>query len=84
MAIAWRHWQPLPGANVSSSELSLSGVEPWTTTITFALAWLGLVWAYSPLADRIATRLVRTPPRLDAFRILQRSRIMLILGIVVA
>jgi uncharacterized protein len=74
----------LPGANVSSSELGLSGVEPWTATLTFALAWLGLVWAYSPLADRIATRLVRTPPRLDAFRILQRSRIMLILGIVVA
>ena len=74
----------MPGADVSSSELGLSGVEPWTATITFALARLGLVWAYSPLADRIATRLVRTPPRLDAFRILQRSRIMLILGIVVA
>jgi membrane protease YdiL (CAAX protease family) len=62
----------------------LSGVEPWTATIAFALEWRGLVWACSRLADCIATYLVREPPTLDAFRILQRSRIMLILGIVVA
>lgn len=74
----------LATGSVSSSDLGLSGVEPWTATIAFALAWRGLVWACSPLADRIATYLVREPPTLDAFRILQRSRIMLILGIVVA
>jgi hypothetical protein len=74
----------LATGSISSSELGLSGGEPWTATVGFALAWLGLMWACSPLADRIATQLARTPPRLDAFRILQQSRIMLILGIVVA
>jgi membrane protease YdiL (CAAX protease family) len=69
---------------ISPSELGLSGVESWAATISFAMVWLGLMWAYSPLADRIATRLVPTPPTLDAFRILQQSRIMLILGIIVA
>jgi membrane protease YdiL (CAAX protease family) len=40
--------------------------------------------AYTPLADRIATLLVRTPPNLGAFRMLQQSKVKLVLGIVVA
>ena len=40
--------------------------------------------AYSPLADRIATRWVGKPPTLGAFRILQQSMIKLFGGIVVA
>ncbi len=40
--------------------------------------------AYTPLADKLATRLVQTPPTLDAFRSLQQSRAKLIAGIVVA
>ena len=40
--------------------------------------------AYSPLADRLASRLVREPPMLGAFGALKRSRTGLIVGIVVA
>lgn len=58
--------------------------ESWLSTIGFALAWLALMLAYSPLADKIATRLVAKPPTLDAFRPLQQSTTKLILGIIVA
>jgi membrane protease YdiL (CAAX protease family) len=40
--------------------------------------------AYSPLADKIATRFVATPPALEAFRGLQQSRTKLIVGILAA
>jgi len=56
----------------------------WLATIGFAVAWLALMLAYSPLADRLATRLIQRPPSLGAFHVLQQSRIKLLLGIVVA
>lgn len=56
----------------------------WLPTIAFALAWLGVMLAYSPLADRLATGLIAEPPTLEAFRAIQRSRGRLIAGIVVA
>jgi membrane protease YdiL (CAAX protease family) len=62
----------------------LSTSVSWWSTIAFALAWLALMLAYSPLADRIATRFVATPPNLNAFRGLQQSRAKLVVGIVVA
>ena len=40
--------------------------------------------AYTPVADRIATRWVQKPPNLEAFRALQQSRSKLVAGIVVA
>lgn len=40
--------------------------------------------AYSPIADRLATRLIAKPPTLGVFRVLQKSRLKLVLGIVVA
>ena len=52
--------------------------------IGFAVAGLAVMLAYTPLADRIATWLVRPPPSLGAFRLLQPSRVKLVLGIVVA
>jgi membrane protease YdiL (CAAX protease family) len=57
---------------------------PIAPTIGFALAWLALMLAYSPLADRIATRLVSKPPTLGAFGVLQQSRSKLLVGIIVA
>ncbi|MGA7630504.1 MAG: CPBP family intramembrane glutamic endopeptidase [Terriglobales bacterium] len=56
----------------------------WFSTIGLALTWLALMLAYSPMADKLATRLVAKPPTLDAFRPLQQSRIKLLLGIVLA
>ncbi len=53
-------------------------------TISIAVGWLVLMLLYSPVADRIASRFVKTPPKLTAFRPIQQSKLMLILGIVVA
>jgi membrane protease YdiL (CAAX protease family) len=64
--------------------LGLSLPASWLSTIGWALVWLALMLAFSPLADRIATRLVARPPNLGAFRMLQQSRARLVLGIVVA
>jgi membrane protease YdiL (CAAX protease family) len=68
--------------DVSARALGLA--RPWLSSIAFAVGWLVLMLAYSPLADKIATRFVAAPPTLDAFRMLQQSRIKLLLGIVVA
>jgi uncharacterized protein len=65
-------------------ELGLSNSVSWLSTIGFAVAWLALMFAYSPLADRLATRWVNKPPNLNAFRALQQSRSKLLIGIVVA
>src|SRR5215467_1083631 len=62
----------------------LPPVTSWPSTIGFAVAGLAVMLAYSPLADRIATWLVRKPPSLGAFRMLQQSKVKLVLGIVVA
>jgi uncharacterized protein len=62
----------------------LKNPASWLSTFGFAVAWLVLMLAYSPLADRIATRWVAKPPTLGAFRMLQQSRSKLILGIVTA
>jgi membrane protease YdiL (CAAX protease family) len=65
-------------------QFGLSLPASWFSTIGLALTWMALMLAYSPLADKLATRLVAKPPTLDAFRPLQQSRIKLLLGIVVA
>lgn len=67
---------------VSFRELGLSISASWISTIGFPVAWLALMLAYSPLADRLATRWVAKPPTLKAFRVLQESRIKLLIGIV--
>jgi uncharacterized protein len=69
---------------LSLHSLGLARPSSWLWTITLAIAWLLLMLAYSPLADKIATRLVATPPTLNAFRGLQQSKAKLILGIIVA
>ncbi len=65
-------------------KLGLNISVSWLSTIGFTVVWLALMLAYSPLADRIATRWVDKPPTLDAFRALQQSRIKLLIGIVAA
>lgn len=65
-------------------ELGLNFPIVWLPTLGFAVTWLALMLAYSPLADRIATRWTGKPPALNAFRGLQQSRLKLILGIVIA
>ena len=64
--------------------LGLTAPRSWFSTLGFAVAWLPLMLACSPLADRIAARWVPQPPTLSVFRALQQSRSKLILGIVMA
>lgn len=74
----------LRSRDVSTQALGLSIPASWLSTIGFAVAWLALMLAYSPLADRVATRWVAKAPTLGAFRVLQESRSKLFVGIVVA
>lgn len=69
---------------VTLDELGLGIANSWLPTIGFALAWLGLMVAYTPLADRLATRWIDKPPTLELFRVIQQSKGKLIAGIVVA
>jgi len=70
--------------SLAPHSLGLSHPSSWLWTITLAVVWLLLMLAYSPLADKIATRLVAAPPTLNAFRALQQSKAKLVLGIFVA
>jgi membrane protease YdiL (CAAX protease family) len=69
---------------VTLDELGLGSAHSWLSTIGFALVWLGMMVAYSPLADWLATRWVDKPPTLESFRVIQQSTGKLIAGIVVA
>jgi uncharacterized protein len=69
---------------VTLNELGLSTTNSWLMTLGLAAMWCGLMFAYSPVADRIATRIVAKPPNLKTFRAIQESRSKLIAGIVVA
>jgi membrane protease YdiL (CAAX protease family) len=69
---------------VTPAELGLGTGSSWLPTIAFALVWLGVMLAYSPLADRIASRLIAKPPTLKTFRAIQESKAKLVGGVLVA
>lgn len=69
---------------VTPAELGLGTFGAWWQTLGLALVWLGLMLAYSPLADRLAARWFPQPPKLEAFKAVQTSRVNLILGILAA
>lgn len=75
---------PYPGGNIDShpTRIRSSGFVAAHDRRRDPLACLML--AYSPVADRLATRLSRMPPKLRAFRAIQRSWMSLALGVVVA
>jgi hypothetical protein len=68
----------------SLQDFGLGAPSLWLSAIVFAAVWLALMLAYSPLADRIATRWFAKPPTLAAFRSIQQSTTKLIVGIVIA
>ena len=74
----------LARGTVSLHELGLSIPARPSFKIGLVLIWLALMLAYSPLADKLATRWFAKPPTLDAFRTIQQSRTKLIAGILVA
>jgi membrane protease YdiL (CAAX protease family) len=69
---------------VSAYEVFGSPDFSWLGTLGFAFVWLGLMLAYSPLADWIASRIFEKPPTLRSFRAIRESLAKLIAGIVVA
>ncbi len=69
---------------VTLAELGLGAPGSWLLTVGAALVWLGLMLAYSPLADWLASRWFDRPPDLESFRVIQQSTAKLIAGIVIA
>lgn len=70
--------------NVTPDELGLSHPASWLSTFGFAIAGLLIMLAYSPTADKLATRFFEEPPTLNAFTGLQESKSKLIAGIIAA
>ena len=69
---------------VTTEELGLGVPNSWLSTFGFAIVGLLVMLAYSPFADRLATRFFEEPPTLDAFESIQKSKINLIAGILAA
>ena len=74
----------LQNAEVLMEKVGLGIPNSWFQTIGLAIAGLGLMLAYSPLADRVASHWFHKPPTLGAFRTIQQSKGHLIIGILVA
>jgi len=74
----------LAAGKVTPDTLGLGLPGSWLPGMGFAAAGLGVMVAYSPLADRLASRWVAQPPTLEAFRVIQQSRGKLIAGIAAA
>jgi membrane protease YdiL (CAAX protease family) len=69
---------------IGAASIGLAIPHPRWEPLAWALPWLGLMLAASPLADRLASLAFRKPPTLGAFRALQQSPAKLLGGIVVA
>ncbi|HTX90420.1 MAG TPA: CPBP family intramembrane glutamic endopeptidase [Anaerolineales bacterium] len=69
---------------VTLMQLGMGPVHSWLLMLVLTLVWLGLMLAYSPLADRLATRWFAKPPTLEAFGAIQQSVTKLIAGILAA
>jgi uncharacterized protein len=69
---------------VTLAELGLGVPRSWLSTIGFTLAGLGVLLAWSPIADWLASRWFAKPPTLEAFSVIQQSRLKLFAGIAAA
>jgi len=69
---------------VTLKSLGLGIPSSCLPTLGFALAGLVVMFAYTPLADRLASHWFEKPPTLETFRVIQQSRLKLIAGILVA
>jgi len=74
----------LARSTVSAVELGLGTPSRPLVTIVLVLVWWGVMLAYSPIADRLATRWFAKPPTLQSFRAIQQSTMKLVAGILVA
>jgi membrane protease YdiL (CAAX protease family) len=84
LAIGFYTVVSLARGTVSADELGLGFPGRPLVTIGLVLVWWALMLAYSPLADRLATRWFAKPPTLQSFRATQQSVVKLVAGILVA
>jgi len=68
----------------SPNVVGLGLPDSWPRTIALGAMWTALMFAYSPIADRLATRWFKKPPTLQSFRAIQESLAKLVAGIAVA
>ena len=66
------------------AELGLGTPDSWLSTFGFAVLGLTIMLAYSPVADKVASRFFEKPPTLDAFGAIQESIGKLVAGILAA
>jgi uncharacterized protein len=69
---------------VTWQQLGLGKPASWLLTVILALVWLLVLLAYSPVADRLASRWFAEPPKLDDFEAIRKSKTNLIAGILLA
>jgi membrane protease YdiL (CAAX protease family) len=68
----------------TAADLGLSLGARWPLMLALAVVWVGLMLAYSPVADALASRWFHKPPTLGAFRAIQQSTLKLVGGILFA
>jgi hypothetical protein len=66
------------------ADLGLRFDDAWPLTLAITFAWVALMFAYSPVADALASRWFRKPPTLGAFRAIQESPLKVLGGILFA
>jgi uncharacterized protein len=69
---------------VTWQQLGLGKPASWLLTVILVLVWLLVLLAYSPVADRLASRWFAEPPKLDDFEVIRKSKANLIAGILLA
>jgi membrane protease YdiL (CAAX protease family) len=74
----------LPFGLAQPAAIGLGPPRSWLLTGAWAIGWLALMLAYSPMADWLASRVFAKPPTLGAFRAIQQSVMKLLAGIVIA
>jgi len=65
-------------------KIGLGAPNSWLLTFIIAVVWFGLMFSYSPIADRLASRWIQKPPTIGTFRAIQQSKGKLIVGIIIA
>jgi membrane protease YdiL (CAAX protease family) len=74
----------LGSGDATLGDVGLGPVKSWPILVVLVAVWLAGMLAFSPLADRIASRFIEAPPKLGAFRAIQESKAKLLIGIVIA
>jgi membrane protease YdiL (CAAX protease family) len=70
--------------NALLSSIGFISPKSWTFLSISTAIWLGIMIAYSPQANKLASAIFSEPPNLDVFKPIQQSVCGMIFGIVIA